>query len=79
MAAFKVELINMAGINSQALNFTWKFSDSSGTVFSNNVLSIYQNSLGVLISNLERSNVYQIEANVTYGIQKGYIKTTYQT
>jgi len=42
-------------------------------------MSIYQNSLGVLISKLERSNVYQVETNATYGQIKGYIKTTYDT
>jgi hypothetical protein len=35
--------------------------------------------MGVLISKLERSNVYQVETNITVGTMKGYIKTTYQT
>jgi hypothetical protein len=48
-------------------------------VFLNKDMSIYQNSLGVLISKLERSNVYQVETNATYGQIKGYIKTTYDT
>jgi hypothetical protein len=28
---------------------------------------------------LERSNVYQVEVNATYGTTKGYIKTSYET
>ncbi len=67
MAAFKVQTISLQNINRQALNFTWRFTDSSGTVFQNKDLSIYQNSLGILISKLERSNVYQVETNATYG------------
>lgn len=67
MAAFKVQLIGSTNINSNNLNFTWKFTDSSGTVFKQKDLSIYKNSMGVLISKLERSNVYQVETNVTLG------------
>jgi len=34
MAAFKIQLIGeVANINSNNLNFTWKLTDSSGTVF----------------------------------------------
>ena len=33
MAAFKVQLIGGTSINSNNLNFTWKLTDSSGTVF----------------------------------------------
>ena len=58
MAAFKAQLIGGTSINSNNLNFTWKFTDSSGTVFQQKELSIYKNSLGILISKLERSNVY---------------------
>jgi hypothetical protein len=67
MAAFKVQLIGSTNINYNNLNFTWKFTDSSGTVFKQKDLSIYKNSMGVLISKLERSNVYQVEINVTLG------------
>ena len=42
-------------------------------------MSMYQNSMGVLISKLERSNIYKVEVNATYGLQMGYIKTYYET
>lgn len=67
MAAFKVQMVSNETINRNLLSFKWKFTDSSGTVFKAQDLSIYQNSLGVLISKLERSNVYKVETNATYG------------
>ena len=79
MAAFKVQTINMDNIDRTLLSFKWKFTDSSGMVFKNADLSVYQNSLGVLISKLERSNVYKVETNATYGESTGYIRTFYET
>jgi hypothetical protein len=80
MAAFKVKYIGSDNINQGLLTFKWKFTDSSGTVFKASDMSIYQNSMGVLISKLERSNVYKVEVNATYGsAAKGYIRTFYET
>jgi hypothetical protein len=41
MAAFKVRYIGTENINKNLLTFKWKFTDSSGTVFKQNDMSIY--------------------------------------
>jgi hypothetical protein len=79
MAAFKAVPIGNSKLNNNLLKFNWTFTDSSGTIFKRSDLSIYQNSLGVLISKLVRSNIYKVEVNATYGNSTGYIKTFYLT
>lgn len=59
MAAFKAQIIDNITI-SGVPSFKWQFTDSSGTQFLAKDMSLYQNSMGVLISKLERSNVYQV-------------------
>lgn len=58
MAAFKVQALTTSTLDLTKLTFKWTFTDSSGTVFPPSKLSIYYNSLGVLIKNLARSNTY---------------------
>lgn len=60
-------MIAQSNTNMNSLSFRWKYTDSSGTVFKATDLSIYKNSMGVLISKLERSNVYKVETNATLG------------
>ena len=60
MAAFKAQIIDNITISGSGLSFKWQFTDSSGTQFQAKDMSLYQNSMGVLISKLERSNVYEV-------------------
>ena len=69
--AFKAFVTNMGSVNRNNLTYTWKISDSSGKVFKSTELIVYQNSIGVLTSLLNRNTLYSVYVEVTDGVRWG--------
>ena len=61
----------MGKINRNNLKYAWKISDSSGKVFKSTELIVYQNSIGVLTSLLNRNTLYSVYVEVTDGVRWG--------
>jgi hypothetical protein len=77
--AFKAFVTNMGSVNRNNLTYTWKISDSSGKVFKATELSVYQNSIGVLTSLLNRNTLYSVYVEVTDGTRRGYATQILET
>jgi hypothetical protein len=69
----------MGSVNRNNLTYTWKISDSSGKVFKATELSVYQNSIGVLTSLLNRNTLYSVYVEVTDGVRRGYATQILET
>jgi hypothetical protein len=69
--AFKAFVTNMREVNRNNLKYTWQISDSSGKVMNANEVFIYQNSIGVLTSKLNRNTLYSVYVEVTDGVRWG--------
>jgi hypothetical protein len=69
--AFKAFVTNMGNVNRNNLKYAWKISDSSGKVFKATELIVYQNSIGVLTSLLNRNTLYSVYVEVTDGVRWG--------
>lgn len=69
--AFKAFVSNMDIVNRNNLKYTWKISDSSGKAFNTTSLIVYQNSIGVLTSLLNRNTLYSVYVEVTDGVRWG--------
>lgn len=69
--AFKAFVTNMGEVNRNNLKYTWQISDSSGKVMKASEVFIYQNSIGVLTSQLNRNTLYSVYVQVTDGVRWG--------
>ena len=79
LAAFKVYILNSEDLDESSITYKWSVKDSSGQSLDQDSLTIYQNSLGIPTSLIERSNVYTVEANVSSNGFIGFTRTDYQT
>jgi hypothetical protein len=61
----------MRDVNRNNLKYTWSISDSSGKVMKPSEVVIYQNSIGVLTSLLNRNTLYSVYVEVTDGVRWG--------
>lgn len=69
--AFKAFVTNMGIVNRANLKYSWSISDSSGKVMSASDVNVYQNSIGMLTSLLNRNTLYSVFVNVTDGVSWG--------
>lgn len=69
--AFKAFVTNMGSVNRNSLTYKWSISDSAGKVMQAKDVIIYQNSIGVQTSLLNRNTLYSVTVNVTDGVRWG--------
>lgn len=69
--AFKAFVTNMDSVIRANLKYKWSISDSSGKVMKDSEVMIYQNSIGVLTSLLNRNTLYSVYVEVTDGVSWG--------
>lgn len=69
--AFKAFVTNMEEVNRNNLKYTWQITDSSGKEMKATDVFVYQNSIGVLTSLLNRNTLYSVYVEVTDGVRWG--------
>lgn len=77
--AFKAFITNMGLVKKSNLTYKWVIRDSSGNVMQPNQVTIYQNSIGILTSLLNRNSLYYVFVAVTDGTYWGNATQILQT
>ena len=65
--AFKALITNMAIVKQASLTYSWQIYDTSGKIFSDSEVSVYQNSIGISTNLMSRNSDYYVVVKVTDG------------